>query len=145
MKKYHNWLIGASILIATLLLFVNTSKAEIPQQKDCSSEIAPYLNQYEQCNISLNESINETSYYKNLSEFYKNIYESKEINVTNREIILLNQQINNMNMTINDIKNELSFLKLTLKISIPILSVTVFSLWGFSFYLRKKMKEENEE
>ncbi len=144
MKQEHNKLKVALVLF-TIILFIGVSTAEIPQQKDCSTEIAPYLDQYKQCNLSLNKSINETDYYNNLSEYYKNLYESKEINVTNREIILLNQQINNLNMTVNDIKNELSFLKLTLKISIPILSVTIFSLWGFSFYLRKKMKEKNGE
>ena len=144
MKKKHD-LLKWMLSILVLLLIIGISSAEIPQQKDCSAEITPYLDQYTQCNISLNNSINESNYYKNLSEYYQYLYESKEINVTNREIIILNQQITNLNMTINDIKNELSFLKLTLKISIPILSVTIFSLWGFSFYLRKKMKEKNGE
>jgi hypothetical protein len=112
-----------------------------PQSCDCSQEINPLL-----INISILNQTNadlskDLEYYKNLSGYYQNLYDSKEINVTNRELINLHQQVNNLNIEINDIRSELSFLKLTLKVSIPIISVTFFSLLGFSIYLRRKIKE----
>jgi uncharacterized protein YpmS len=145
MKEYNKVLSGVSIIALALICLVSLTNAEMPQQVDCTKEISQYITQINTCNISLNESMNSTDYYKNLSDYYKNLYESKEFNVTHKEIIILNQQINNLNMTINDIKAELSFLKLTLKISIPIISVTFISLWGFSLYLRRKIKEKNEQ
>jgi len=143
MKEYNKVLSGVSIIALALICLVSLTNAEMPQPVDCTNEISPYITQINTCNISLNASMNSTDYYRNLSDYYKNLYESKEFNVTHKEIIILNQQINNLNMTINDIKAELSFLKLTLKISIPIISVTFISLWGFSLYLRRKIKEKN--
>jgi len=143
MKKYNKTLARVSIIVLALIFLVTLTSAEMPQQVDCTNEISPYITQINTCNISLNASMNLTNYYRNLSDYYKSLYESKEFNVTHKEIIVLNQQINNLDMTINDIKNELSFLKLTLKISIPIISVTFISLWGFSLYLRRKIKEKN--
>ena len=140
MKKFLIFILGILILISSVY-------AESPQNQncDCSQEINPLLinlSILNQTNINLSEDL---EYYKNLSEYYKNLYESKEINVTNRELISLYQQVNNLNIEVNDIKNELSFLKLTLKVSIPIISVTFFSLLGFTIYLRRKMKERKHE
>ena len=140
--KRNNYLIF--LLGLVLIVFViGIVRAEIPQPTDCSKEILPYQNNLTTCNINNTNLFLNFTYYQNLSSYYQELYESKNISVTNREIILLNQQINNLNMTVNDVKNELSFLKLTLKISIPIFSFTFFSLLGFSIYLRKKIKEKN--
>jgi len=133
-------LIGFIFLVTTFLGIVN---AEIPQPVDCSVEVLPYQNELTTCNNNNTNLTLNLIYHTNLSSYYKELYESKNITIANREIIILNQQINNLNMNITDIKNELSFLKLTLKISIPIFSFTLLSLWGFSVYLRKKIKEKN--
>ena len=135
------------IFIISVLVLTNLAYAASPQEQncDCSQETNPLLinlSILNQTNVNLSEDL---EYYKNLSEYYKNLYESKEINVTNRELISLYQQVNNLNIEVNDIKNELSFLKLTLKVSIPIISVTFFSLLGFTIYLRRKMKERKHE
>lgn len=115
--------------------------AFVADEVSCQSVTEPYKENLNNC-ISNSSKLNENmTYYQNLSLYYKNLYENREINTTNREIIILNQQINNLDMTINDIKNELSLLKLTLKVTIPIFSLTLASLFGFSIYFRKKLRK----
>jgi len=138
-------LINIMGIMVFIILILGIAKAEILQPTDCSKEVIPYQNELKTCNDTVANLTINLSYYQNLSSYYKDLYENKNITITNREIIILNQQINNLNMTVNDIKNELSFLKLTLKISIPIFSFTLISLWGFSIYLRKKLKEKDGE
>jgi len=135
------------IFVTWILFFVSVTYAESPQTQncDCSSQINSLLINLSILNQTATDLGDNLSYYKNLSEYYKNLYENKEINVSNKELITLHQQVNNLNIEINDIKNELSFLKLTLKISIPIISVTFFSLLGFTIYLRRKIREKNHE
>ena len=118
------------------------AKSDITNQNyDCSSEILPFEIEIQELNQAIDNLTKERNYYKNLSEYYKELYENKTVEITNRELILLNQNIDNFYTEINDIKNELSFLKLTLKISIPIISVTLFSLLGITLYLRRKIRK----
>ena len=135
------------ILVIGVFIFTNLVYAESPQAQtyDCSEEINPLLINLSILNQTVNNLSGDLDYYKNLATYYKNLYENTEINVTNKELIILHQQVNNMNIEINDIKHELSFLKLTLKISIPIISVTFFSLLGFTIYLRRKIRGRKHE
>ncbi len=98
-------------------------------------------------NIELNQSIlnltQERDFYKNLSKYYEELYLSKNINLTNREIIYLRQDINNFYTEIENIKSELSLIRLSLKISIPIISITLVSLLGLAVYLKKKIRQGN--
>jgi len=127
------------------LSLVNSAPPETPNQNyDCSSEILPYEIQIQELNQTIINLTKERDHYKDLSEHYKNLYEDKTVEVTNRELIYLNQKIENFYTEINNIKSELSFLKLTLKVSIPIISVTLFSLLGITIYLRKKMKKNDK-
>ncbi len=141
--KYH-WkktLMAYACIILGLQLLTYAS-AFTPTEASCESILIPYKESLSSCTEDSLNLTSDLSYYKNLSSYYQDLYEGKEINVTNREIIILNQQVNNLNMTINDIKNELSFMKLTLKVTIPIFSFTLLSLWGFSIYLRKKLRKK---
>jgi hypothetical protein len=133
------------ILILFSIFFICFVSAYVTQNTDCSQEINPLLINLSILNQTNNNLSQELIYYKNLSEYYKELYENKEINITNKELITLNEQINNFNITINDIKKELSFLKLTLKVSIPIISVTLISLILFSFKLNKSKKEAKND
>ncbi len=90
----------------------------------------------------LNELINqrniiseERDYYKNLSKYYEELYLSKEINVSNRELInlyqdisILQQNISNFQIDLKEIKNEVSFLRLTFKLSFSLISITFMGL-----------------
>ncbi len=130
------------IALTFLLTGINAQRIE---NYDCSSETNPLL-----VNISiLNENIinlsSELENYKSESIYYQGLYKNQTINLTNRELITLHQNINNLNIEINDIKSELSFLKLTLKVSIPIISFTFFSLLGLSIYLRKQLKRSKKD
>lgn len=116
--------------------------AFVPTESSCSPVLNPYKEDLNSCIETSSNLTNNLEHYRNLSFYYQNLYESKEINITNREIIILNQQVNNLNVTINDIKNELSFLKLTLKVTIPIFSLTLLSLFGFTVYLKKKVRKK---
>jgi len=124
------------------LSLVNSAPPDTTNQNyDCSSEILPFEIEIQELNQAIDNLTKERDYYKNLSEYYRELYEGKTIEITNRELILLNQNIDNFYTEINDIKNELSFLKLTLKVSIPIISVTLFSLLGITLYLRRKIRK----
>jgi len=132
------------ILLLSLisLSLVNSASPDTTNQNyDCSSEILPFEIEIQELNQAIDNLTKERDYYKNLSEYYRELYEGKTIEITNRELILLNQNIDNFYTEINDIKNELSFLKLTLKVSIPIISVTLFSLLGITLYLRRKIRK----
>jgi len=144
MKTYNLFIMGMALIVLLNIFLVNVSALVCPPV-DCTNEVKLCEGNLKICNDTQKNLSLEFEYYQNLSSYYKLLYESKEINVTNRELIIINQQINNLNVTINDIKKELSFLKLTLKISVPIVSITIVSLWGFTIYLRKKLKKRDGE
>ncbi len=127
---------------------VSSAPPDDPSSCNCNNETI-LIQELQANNITLTEQV---EFYKNLSDFYIALYESKEINVTNRELIaltqyisVLNQNINNLEANITDIKKELSFFKLSLKLSVSIFSFTLLgSFIALKLYFRRK-KKQNEQ
>jgi hypothetical protein len=127
-------LIGLLILaLSTLIIAENGTTNTVQEElgeKVCynESDLNKLINQR-------NIILEERDYYKNLSKYYEELYLSKEINVGNRELInlyqdisILQQNTSNFQIDLKEIENEVSFLRLTFKLSFSLISITFIGL-----------------
>lgn len=139
------------LILILCLLSINFVLAAAPEQTncDCSSATNTIKTDLIIINQTLNNALENLSFYQNQTEIYKTLYEDMNVSVSNRELINIYNTINILNANITQIGTKIDKLEnkmtiFSIEVGVSIISLSLIGATLIEIVIRWRRRRQRE-